>query len=67
MEAVINILEKAKSLTGKGKPVAIILHTEMGAGVDFMMGTNAWHGKAPNNEQLEKALAQLTLDNLNDY
>ena len=51
LEAVINILEKAKSLTGKGKPVAIILHTEMGAGVDFMMGTNAWHGKAPNNEQ----------------
>ena len=67
LEAVINILEKAKSLTGKGKPVAIILHTEMGAGVDFMMGTYAWHGKAPNNEQLEKALAQLTLDNLNDY
>ena len=67
LEAVINISEKAKSLTGKGKPVAIILHTEMGAGVDFMMGTNAWHGKAPNNEQLEKALAQLTLDNLNDY
>lgn len=67
LEAVINILEKAKSLTGKDKPVAIILHTEMGAGVDFMMGTNAWHGKAPNNEQLEKALAQLTLDNLNDY
>ncbi len=67
LEAVINILEKAKSLTGKGKPVAIILHTEMGAGVDFMMGTNVWHGKAPNNEQLEKALAQLTLDNLNDY
>ncbi len=67
LEAVISILEKAKSLTGKGKPVAIILHTEMGAGVDFMMGTNAWHGKAPNNEQLEKALAQLTLDNLNDY
>lgn len=67
LEAVINILEKVKSLTGKGKPVAIILHTEMGAGVDFMMGTNAWHGKAPNNEQLEKALAQLTLDNLNDY
>ncbi len=67
LEAVINILEKAKSLTGKDKPVAVILHTEMGAGVDFMMGTNAWHGKAPNNEQLEKALAQLTLDNLNDY
>ena len=60
LEAVINILEKAKSLTGKGKPVAVILHTEMGAGVDFMMGTNAWHGKAPNNEQLEKALAQPT-------
>jgi len=59
LEAVINILEKAKSLTGKGKPVAIILHTEMGAGVDFMMGTHAWHGKAPNQEQYEQALKEL--------
>lgn len=67
IEAVISILEKAKQLTGKGKPIAIVLHTEMGAGVDFMMGTNAWHGKTPNDEQLAKALVQLSLDNPQDY
>ena len=67
IEAVISILEKAKQLTGKGKPIAIVLHTEMGAGVDFMMGTNAWHGKTPNDEQLAKALEQLSLDNPQDY
>ncbi|VDH02997.1 transketolase [Bergeyella zoohelcum] len=58
LEAVITILEKAKSMTGNGKPIAIILHTEMGNGVDFMMGTHAWHGKAPNDDQLAKALEQ---------
>ncbi len=67
VEAVISVLEKAKSETGKGKPVAIILHTEMGFGVDYMMGTHAWHGKAPNDEQMEKALQQLLLDELSDY
>ena len=67
LEAVIAVLEHAKSKTGNGKPVAIILHTEMGNGVDFMMGTHAWHGKAPSNEQLEKALAQLQLDEITDY
>ena len=67
IEAVISILEKAKQVTGKGKPIAIVLHTEMGAGVDFMMGTNAWHGKTPNDEQLAKALEQLSLDNPQDY
>lgn len=67
LEAVIAVLEHAKSKTGSGKPVAIILHTEMGNGVDFMMGTHAWHGKAPNDEQLEKALAQLQLDEVADY
>jgi transketolase len=67
LEAVIAILERAKAETGNRKPVAIILHTEMGNGVDFMMGTNAWHGKAPNPEQLEKALAQLQLDEVADY
>jgi transketolase len=67
LEAVIAILEKSKSETGNGKPVAIILHTEMGFGVDFMTGTHLWHGKAPNDEQLEKALAQLQLDELADY
>ncbi|MGC4129423.1 MAG: transketolase [Bergeyella sp.] len=67
LESVIAILEKAKSETGNGKPVAIMLHTEMGAGVDYMMGTHAWHGKAPNNEQLENALSQLQMDEVADY
>lgn len=67
LEAVIAILEKAKTETGKGKPVAIILHTEMGAGVDFMMGSHAWHGKAPNDEQLETAFKQLYLEAPADY
>uniref|UniRef100_UPI0035931786 transketolase n=1 Tax=Pricia sp. TaxID=2268138 RepID=UPI0035931786 len=58
MEAVIKGLNEAKSRTGKGKPVAIILDTVMGHGVDFMMHTHAWHGKAPNDEQLEDALSQ---------
>ena len=67
LEAVIAILEKAKSETGNGKPVAIMLHTEMGQGVDFMMGSHAWHGKAPNDEQLENALQQLHLEAPEDY
>ena len=67
LEKVISILEKAKSETGKGKPVVVILHTEMGNGVDFMMGTHAWHGKAPNDDQLEKALAQNPETELKDY
>lgn len=67
LEAVIGILERAKTETGKGKPVAIILHTEMGAGVDYMMGSHAWHGKAPNDDQLEKAMQQLALDEASDY
>ena len=58
IEAILAGLAEAKSLTGKGKPVCILLHTEMGNGVDFMMHTHAWHGKAPNDEQLENALAQ---------
>lgn len=64
---VIAILEKAKSETGKGKPVAILLHTEMGHGVDYMMGTHAWHGKAPNDEQLQRALEQNPETALKDY
>ncbi|WP_417429440.1 transketolase [Halpernia sp.] len=67
LEAVIGILEKAKSETGNGKPVAILLHTEMGFGVDYMMGSHAWHGKAPNAEQLENAMQQLALDEVADY
>ena len=58
IEAILAGLAQAKSLTGKGKPVCILLHTEMGNGVDFMMHTHAWHGKAPSDEQLENALVQ---------
>ena len=64
--AILEGLKAAKALTGKGKPVCILLHTEMGHGVDFMMGTHAWHGKAPNDEQLAKALAQ-NPETLGDY
>ena len=66
IEAIIAGLNDAKSRTGKGKPVCILLHTEMGNGVDFMMHTHAWHGKAPSNEQLENALAQ-NIATLGDY
>jgi len=58
LEAVIKGLTEAKSRSGKGKPVCILLHTIMGNGVNFMMGTHAWHGKAPSDEQLKNALAQ---------
>jgi transketolase len=51
-------MQTAKSLLGQGKPVCVLLHTEMGNGVDYMMHTHAWHGKAPNDAQLEAALAQ---------
>ncbi|RXG28309.1 transketolase [Leeuwenhoekiella marinoflava] len=66
IEAIITGLNEAKSRTGKGKPVCILLHTIMGYGVDFMMQGHAWHGKAPNDEQLEKALAQ-NPETLGDY
>ncbi len=59
LEQVINGLQAAKALTGKGQPVMVLMHTEMGAGVDYMTGTHKWHGKAPNDEQLQLALAQL--------
>jgi transketolase len=58
IEAIITGMTEAKSRTGKGKPVCVLLHTEMGNGVDFMMNTHAWHGKAPNDAQLELALEQ---------
>lgn len=61
LESVIASLEQAKSLLGKGKPVIILMKTEMGMGVDFMMGTHKWHGSAPNDEQLKKALDQLLI------
>jgi transketolase len=67
MEAVIAILEKAKSETGNGKPVVIILNTEMGFGIDYMMGSHAWHGKAPNDEQLALGIKQLYLEAPADY
>jgi transketolase len=66
MTSVVAGLEEAKSHTGKGKPVIILLHTEMGNGVDFMMGSHKWHGVAPNNDQLASALGQLK-ETLGDY
>ncbi|WP_140484963.1 transketolase [Flavobacterium sp. GSA192] len=58
VEAIIGGMAEAKARTGKGKPVCILLHTEMGNGVDYMMYSHAWHGKAPNDAQLENALGQ---------
>ncbi len=66
LEKIIASQAKAKSLLGKGKPVVILMKTEMGNGVDFMMHTHAWHGKAPNDEQLATALAQNPVT-LGDY
>lgn len=66
MQAVITGIQKAKTLTGKGKPVCVLLHTEMGYGVDFMQGTHHWHGKAPNDDQLANALGQLE-ESIGDY
>jgi len=63
---VVKGLQKAKELSGNGKPICVLLHTIMGNGVDFMMHTHAWHGKAPNDEQLEKALSQ-NPETLGDY
>lgn len=66
MKAMLEGLAKAKSLTGKGKPVMIVMRTEMGYGVDFMVGTHKWHGVAPNDEELAQALGQLE-ETLGDY
>lgn len=66
IDHVVSGLKHAKTLTGQGKPVLIIMHTEMGYGVDFMMGSHKWHGVAPNDEQLAVALAQLPLT-IGDY
>ena len=66
IDAILAGLAEAKALTGKGKPVCILLYTEMGNGVDFMMHTHAWHGKAPNDEQLAIGLAQ-NPETLGDY
>ena len=66
MQKVLEGLENAKRHIGNGKPVVILMRTEMGAGVDFMMGTHKWHGVAPNDEQLKLALGQLE-ETLGDY
>jgi transketolase len=59
MDEVVSTLEQAKAKTGNGKPILILMKTEMGNGVDFMMGSHKWHGVAPNEKQLAEALAQL--------
>ncbi|MBT0609004.1 transketolase [Aequorivita echinoideorum] len=66
LKAVVSGLEKAKDKTGNSKPICILMHTEMGNGVDFMMHTHDWHGKAPNDQQLENALSQNPIT-LGDY
>ena len=66
IERIIEVLKLAKDKLGQKKPIAILLHTEMGNGVDFMMHTHAWHGKAPNDKQLKDALAQ-NKETLGDY
>ncbi|MBR9915674.1 MAG: transketolase [Algicola sp.] len=66
IEAILEGMTTAKSLTGKGKPVCVLLKTVMGNGVDFMMHTHAWHGKAPNDEQLAEGLSQ-NPETLGDY
>jgi transketolase len=66
MDSVVSALERAKTLTGKGKPVVILMKTVMGKGVDFMEGHHEWHGVAPNDEQLQKALSQIP-ETIGDY
>ena len=66
IDNMISVLNEAKSLCGNDKPICIIMHTEMGNGVDFMMGTHKWHGVAPNDEQLELALSQ-NPETIKDY
>lgn len=66
MSETVEVLNKAKSMTGAGKPVVILMRTEMGMGVDFMMGTHKWHGTPPNDEQAAAALAQLP-ETLSDF
>ena len=66
VDEVVDMLEKAKGMTGQGKPIAIMMHTIMSKGVDFMENDHNWHGVAPNDEQLKRALAQLP-ETLGDY
>ena len=66
MDAIVKALHYAKSLTGKGKPILNLMSTQMGMGVDYMVGSHKWHGTAPNDEQLASALNQLP-STLQDY
>lgn len=66
MDEVVKTLQEARGFVGKGKPIVILMKTEMGKGVDFMEGSHEWHGIAPNDEQLQKALAQLP-ETMGDY
>lgn len=66
MDEIVSALDHAKTFVGKGKPIMILMKTEMGKGVDFMEGSHEWHGIAPNDEQLQKALAQLP-ETMGDY
>ena len=66
-ETLLPALDQAKAATGKGKPVMILMDTQMGYGVDFMMGSHKWHGVAPNDEQLQIALQQLAVNQAADY
>lgn len=67
LEQLLPALEDAKARLGKGRPVMILMDTQMGFGVDYMMGSHKWHGVAPNDEQLEKALQQLIVEKASDY
>lgn len=67
VQAVITKLNEAKQLLGKGTPVVILMNTIMGKGIDYMEGTHKWHGVAPSDDELERALQQLLIENLQDY
>jgi len=67
MEDILTVVREAKGKSGNGKPIVIIMKTEMGKGVDFMMGSHAWHGKAPNADQFASAMLQLPITELGDY
>jgi transketolase len=67
MEEILHLIPQAQARMHQGKPVVVLMKTEMGMGVDFMTGTHAWHGKAPNDEQFAKAMSQLPETSLGDY
>ncbi len=66
MQNILDVMDQAKSFTGKGKPIFIVMKTEMGYPVDFMMGSHKWHGVSPNDAELEIALSQLP-ETIGDY